>query len=127
LWGVLPRSHDHVGNILRIGDVAGRAQTDFGQRIESGSVLLDWREFKAHVPLRLAITGGLSPILALDVIDHGTFHPCQQCRNHQADAFASAGWGKGEDMLGAVMAQVMKPLFTIVVPAADVYALTSVE
>src|SRR5579872_3586396 len=90
-------------------------------------MLLNRGEFEAQVSLRVAITGGLSPVLALDVVDHGTFHPCKQCRNHQANAFASAGWGKSQDMLGAVMAEVLKALCAIIVPTADVYALTSVE
>ena len=53
-----------------------------------------------------APAGGELPVLALDVVDDGGAGPGQQRRHHQADALAGARRRHGEDVLGAVVAQI---------------------
>ena len=54
-----------------------------------------------------APAGGDLPVLALDVMDDGRCRPAQQGRHDQADAFAAAGWRKGQDVFRALVAQVL--------------------
>ncbi len=51
--------------------------------------------------------GGELPVLPLDVVDDGRARPGQQRRHDQADALARTGRGEAQDMLGAVVAQIV--------------------
>ena len=72
LWAVFACSYDHVGYVLRVGDVARGSDSNFRKWVESGAVSnFDGRELEADVALSLAETGSLGPILAFNVVDHG--------------------------------------------------------
>ena len=74
LRAVLAGAHDHVGDVLGIGDIARSEETNFGERIESGTArLLNRRKLEAEMPLLRSEAGRLGPVLALDVVDHGRF------------------------------------------------------
>src|SRR4051812_28090761 len=75
------------------------------------------------MPLAVAVSGGLGPILSFDVVDDGAFAPAQQRRNYQTHAFAGSGRSKGQDMLGTVMTKIVKPLLSSAVPSANINAL----
>src|SRR5471030_2649344 len=111
LRAVLASADDHVGDILGVAHIARREDPHLAQRIESGAgLLLDRRKLEAEMALLAAETGRFRPVLPLDVVDHSTLVPRQQRRNHQADAFATACWREGENVFGAVMAEVTQPV-----------------
>ena len=109
LRAVLAGADDHVGDVLRVGHIATGEQADFGKRIEARrTAFLDRREFETQVARLAAEAGGLGPVLALDVVDHRALLPREQCRDDQADAFAAARGREGENVLGAVVAEVVE-------------------
>ncbi len=55
-------------------------------------------------------TGGLSPVLTLDVVDDSGFRPRQESGDHQPHTFAAAGRGESQNMFGAVVPQVVQAL-----------------
>jgi hypothetical protein len=75
------------------------------ERIETGGAGIGGIEQQAGGEAAAPASGEL-PVLALDVVDHGGAGPGQHRRHHQADALAGAGRRHGEDVLGAVMAQI---------------------
>ena len=124
LRAVLAGTHDHVGDVLGIAHVPRSEEANFGERIEPGTAgLFNRRKLEAQVSLLRAEAGRLGPVLTLDVIDHGRFRPGQQGRNDQADAFAGTRGRERENMLGAVVPQIVKVLAAIPAPCADISAL----
>ena len=93
-----------VGDVLHVAHLV-LAAAHFEQRIEAGGAGIGGIEQQA-VGEAAAPAGGELPVLALDVVDDGGPGPAQQRRHHQAHALAGARRRHGEDVLGAVVAQV---------------------
>lgn len=109
LWAVFASSDDHISDVLCIGNISRRKQSDFAEWIKSGAcVFLYWREFKAAVSNLASKAGSFGPILALDVINDNGFFPRQECWNDKPYALAGASGCKRQDVLGSVVTQIVK-------------------
>jgi len=83
-------------------------------------MLFHRRKAEADMACGNAIARGPVPVLTLDVEDHRAFFPSEECRDHEADAFARTCRCEGENMLGACVFQVFKPIRFFIVPGADI-------
>src|SRR5690348_10178738 len=81
---------------------------------------LDRRKLETYMSSLIAEARGLSPVLAFDVINNRAFRPRKQGRNHKPGSFAAASWGKGENVFGTVVFQVVQVLRGLLIPSADI-------
>src|SRR5262249_33794168 len=79
------------------------------------------------MPLLRAEPGGLRPILALDVVDHGALAPREQRWYHEPDTFTRPRWREREYVLRAVVAEILQASRSRVVPSTDIYASAALE
>ena len=99
------RVHQDVGDVLHIAHLLRPATY-----LEEGVVR---RGARIHRIEEQAVRESGSPpcrelpVLALDVVDHGGIRPGEERRHNEADALARAGRGKGHDVLGAIVAEVV--------------------
>ena len=107
----------HIGDILDIADFPLTA-TNLQQRIV-GSAGGVGRIEQKNAPEPGAPAGGQGPVLALDVGDDCGAGPRQKRGDDETDAFAGTGRRKAENMLGAIMAQIM------IAPSAEQHAIVA--
>src|SRR5690242_18129979 len=81
---------------------------------------LDRGELETDVAGLVAEARGLSPVLSFDVVNNRAFRPRKQGRNHKPGSFAAASWGKGENVFGTVVFQVVQVLRGLLIPSADI-------
>ena len=106
-----------IGDILHIADFPLTA-TNLQQRIVGGAGGVGRIE-QQNAAEPDAPAGGQRPVFALDVVDDRRTRPGQQRRDDEADTFTGSGGGKAENMLWAIMAQIM------VAPLAEQHAIVA--
>src|SRR3954454_1131523 len=128
LGTILAGAHNHVRDVLRIRHVAWGAYADLGQRVEAGTVGdFDRRELETEMPALCSEPGSSRPVLPLDVVDDCRFRPCEERRDHQADALAAAGGREREHMLWSVMPEVVQSVASARAPTTDIDALLRIK
>ena len=77
-WAILAAPDDHVGNVLRIRNIARSEKANLSQWIEPGRCCLFYgRELEADMAPAGTKARGLCPVFSLDVINDRAFFLCQ--------------------------------------------------
>src|SRR5208282_3675192 len=95
----------HVGDVLDVADFPFAA-TDLQQAIV-GCAYRVGRIEEQHAAEARPPTGRQSPVFALDAVDDRRAGPRQKRGDDETDAFDGTGRRKAENMLGAIMAQIV--------------------
>lgn len=114
--------HEHRHDVLDVLHFIGRAQPDFGKRVEPGRGSVDAGRLElddAAAEIAGTPAGGERVVLTLDVVHDDRVRPRQQGRQDETDAFAGARRSEGEDVGRAVVAQIVARSLAVV-PRADV-------
>ena len=112
--------------VLHVADLVQRAEPDFFEGIETGATLRRARIEAQHriLGMRRAPSGRQVPKFRFLIVDDDAVGPGEKRGHDKAYAFAAARRRNGENMLGAVMPQIMQVLSATAarrsMPGADI-------
>ena len=116
----------HESDVLGVRNVARCAQANLAQWVEAMPALqLHRGKFQHPLPgLLLAPSCSECVVFALDVINHSAVRPAQKSGQNKANTLTRTRWSKRNDVLRAVVPQVVNLAGLFVFPAADIHAFT---
>jgi hypothetical protein len=125
---VVAVADDGVRNRLGVGNLVIGLPANLGQGVVAAALRRQsWGELQDTLTDGMAKTGGVVPILSLQVVDKDALAPLAERRDDGGDAFAATAGSEQENWLRARVQQVVDLQGVWVSPAADVHPVRCVK